>query len=173
MSGEMKLHVVTSDGASFDRALDGESYVIGRSSKADLTIPDRSMSRMHARLYFDHGVWHVEDLGSRNGTLLGGRPVNDPARLAHGSVIQVGSTSMTFREATRPSPSTARKASSEDSHTIFRWAAELLQEPELRTRPLEVVAGVGHAVVRIAFDVVGEEPHRLLEGDHAGPGRKQ
>ena len=98
----MSLHVVTTDGSPFDHALDGESFVIGRSSKADLTVPDRSMSRMHARLYFDSGMWHVEDLGSRNGTLLGGRPVNDPARLGHGSVVQVGSTSITLREATRP-----------------------------------------------------------------------
>ena len=59
----MSLHVVTTDGSPFDHALEGESFVIGRSSKADLTVPDRSMSRMHARLYFDKGMWHVEDLG--------------------------------------------------------------------------------------------------------------
>ena len=58
MSDEMNLHVVTSDGAAFDRALDGESFVIGRSSKADLTVPDRSMSRMHARIFRDDGTWH-------------------------------------------------------------------------------------------------------------------
>ena len=37
------LHVVPSDGASYDHAVQGESFVLGRSSKADLTIPDRSM----------------------------------------------------------------------------------------------------------------------------------
>jgi serine phosphatase RsbU (regulator of sigma subunit) len=121
----MNLHVVTTDGSPFDHALDGESFVIGRSSKADLTIPDRSMSRMHARLYLDGGVWHVEDLGSRNGTLLGGRPVNDPARVGHGAVMQVGSTSITLREATRPVPSSERTPSSSESHTIFRSAASV------------------------------------------------
>ncbi|MCG6947389.1 MAG: SpoIIE family protein phosphatase [Acidobacteria bacterium] len=126
----MNLHVVTTDGAPFDHALEGESFVIGRSSKADLTIPDRSMSRMHARIYLDGTTWYVEDLGSRNGTLLGGRPVNDPARLGHGSVLQVGSTSITLREATRPEPKGGRTPTSSDSHTIFRSAAELLKEPE-------------------------------------------
>jgi adenylate cyclase len=129
----MSLHVVTTDGSPFDHALDGESFVIGRSSKAD---------------YFDQGMWHVEDLGSRNGTLLGGRPVNDPARLGHGSVVQVGSTSITLRETTRPSPSGARRESSSDSHTIFRSAAELLEAPEeIRT---DSVTPMGEGLRRYA-----------------------
>ena len=144
----MSLHVVTTDGSPFDHALEGESFVIGRSSKADLTVPDRSMSRMHARLYCDSGVWHVEDLGSRNGTLLGGRPVNDPARLGHGSVVQVGSTSITLREATRPAENGVRKETSSDSHTIFRSAAELLQAPEeIRT---DSVTPMGEGLRRYA-----------------------
>jgi len=126
----MSLHVVTTDDSPFDHALEGESFVIGRSSKADLTIPDRSMSRMHARIYQDQGAWFVEDLGSRNGILLGGRPVDRPARLGHGSVMQVGSTSVTFREATQPAMSPSKIPTDRDSHTIFRSAAELLQEPE-------------------------------------------
>jgi serine phosphatase RsbU (regulator of sigma subunit)/pSer/pThr/pTyr-binding forkhead associated (FHA) protein len=144
----MNLHVVTTDGAPFDQALDGESFVIGRSSKADLTIPDRSMSRMHARLFLDGGVWHVEDLGSRNGTLLGGRPINDPAKIGHGAVMQIGSTSITLREATRPIPSSERKPSTSDSHTIFRSAAELLKEPEeIRT---DSVTPMGEGLRRYA-----------------------
>ena len=131
----MTVHVVPSDGSPFDHALEGESFVVGRSSKADLTIPDRSMSRMHARLYQDQGKWLVEDLGSRNGTLLGGRAVDHPAQLGHGSVIQVGSTSLTLREATRPVSSVVRTPTSHDSHTIFKSATELLQEPaEIRTK---------------------------------------
>lgn len=131
----MNLHVVPADSASFDHALDGESFVIGRSSKADLTVPDRSMSRLHARLFVQDGAWFIEDLGSRNGTLLGGRPVEQPTRIGHGAMMQVGSTSITLREATRPVSGGARgEVPSHDSHTIFRSAAELLQEPqEIRT----------------------------------------
>ena len=130
----MTLHVVTTDGSPFDHALEGESFVVGRSSKADLTIPDRSMSRMHARFYQDQGKWFVEDLGSRNGTLLGGRPVDHPLRMDHGAVIQVGSTSITLREATRPASTAIKTPTSHNSHTIFKSTAELLQEPaEIRT----------------------------------------
>ena len=144
----MTLHVVTTDGSPFDHALEGESFVVGRSSKADLAIPDRSMSRMHARFYQDQGGWFVEDLGSRNGTLLGGRAVDHPARLDHGAVIQVGSTSITLREATRPAPSVVKTPISHDSHTIFKSAAELLQEPaEIRT---DSVTPVGEGLRRYA-----------------------
>jgi len=144
----MSLHVVTTDGSPFDHALDGESFVVGRSSKADLTVPDRSMSRMHARFYLANGAWHIEDLGSRNGTLLGGRPVNDPAKIGHGSVMQVGSTSITLRETTRPTPTDTQTQSSSDSHTIFRSAAELLQEPEeIRT---DSVTPMGEGLRRYA-----------------------
>jgi serine phosphatase RsbU (regulator of sigma subunit) len=144
----MSLHVVTTDGSPFDHALDGESFVVGRSSKADLTVPDRSMSRMHARFYFDNETWHIEDLGSRNGTLLGGRPVNDPVKIGHGSVMQIGSTSITLRETTRPAPTGTQTQSSSDSHTIFRSAAELLKEPEeIRT---DSVTPMGEGLRRYA-----------------------
>ena len=144
----MTLHVVTTDGSPFDHALEGESFVVGRSSKADLTIPDRSMSRMHARFYQDQGKWFVEDLGSRNGTLLGGRPVDHPSRLDHGAVIQVGSTSITLREATRPASTATKTPTSHDSHTIFKSAAELLQEPaEIRT---DSVTPLGEGLRRYA-----------------------
>ena len=148
MSNEMNLHVVTSDGAAFDRALDGESFVIGRSSKADLTVPDRSMSRMHARIFRDDGTWHIEDLGSRNGPLWGGRALERPARLGHGSVLQIGSTSVTLREAARPVSDDSRKPPTTDSHTIFRSAADLLKEPEeIRT---DSVTPMGEGLRRYA-----------------------
>ncbi len=144
----LSLHVMPTDGSPFDRALSGESFVIGRSSKADLTIPDRSMSRMHTRLFLNEGAWHVEDLGSRNGTLIGGRALDQPARVGHGSVIQVGSTSITLREATRPMPSKQSSSISRDSHTIFRSAAELLQAPEeIRT---DSVTPMGEGLRRYA-----------------------
>jgi pSer/pThr/pTyr-binding forkhead associated (FHA) protein len=39
----------------------------------------------------------LADLGSKNGTTVGGRPVVGPVRLADGDQIQVGSVRLTFR----------------------------------------------------------------------------
>jgi len=39
----------------------------------------------------------VEDLGSENGTILGGRTIEQPTALADGSLIVVGATTLRFR----------------------------------------------------------------------------
>lgn len=48
------------------------SFTIGRDNTCDLCLDDDMVSRRHARISVDRGVWRVEDLGSRNGTRLDG-----------------------------------------------------------------------------------------------------
>jgi two-component system, NtrC family, response regulator AtoC len=70
----------------------GEEVVVGRSEDAAISIDEARVSRRHARiLCSDDGV-RVEDLGSRNGTLLNGVALRSASRaLASGDVIHVGS----------------------------------------------------------------------------------
>ena len=49
-----------------------------------------AVSRRHARVLQGDGGLVVEDMGSRNTTLLGGEPVGDSARLKKGDVVQFG-----------------------------------------------------------------------------------
>lgn len=51
---------------------------IGRSSSNDLVLDDTSLSRNHARLLWREGAVFIEDLGSRNGTLVNGSPIHQP-----------------------------------------------------------------------------------------------
>lgn len=122
-----RLHVVPAHGDPFDRLLDGDSLVIGRSSEADLMIADRFLSRKHARLYLDGDDWWAEDLGSRNGTLLNGKEIEGAAKIAEGdelrlcgSVISVESVSAARR---RRESNSARDLG---SHTVFRRASDLI-----------------------------------------------
>jgi serine phosphatase RsbU (regulator of sigma subunit) len=55
------------------------------------------MSRRHARVFREGDAWLVEDLGSRNGTTLNGRPVIEPSPVCSGDVIGVASTAVTVR----------------------------------------------------------------------------
>ncbi len=55
---------------------DAGAYMLGRSEKADLQIPDRRVSRAHARLTATEGGWRLEDLMSKNGTQLDGRLID-------------------------------------------------------------------------------------------------
>jgi pSer/pThr/pTyr-binding forkhead associated (FHA) protein len=79
------------------------TVTIGRaSSKADweVSLQDPSISRPHARLELIDGNWVLYDLGSANGTLVNGTPVNEKGRVLHdGDVITLGSTVALFRSA--------------------------------------------------------------------------
>ncbi len=62
---------------------------IGRWEDNDITIDDRWVSRHHARLRREGDQYVVEDLGSKNGTLVNGRRIAGPTLLADGDQIQV------------------------------------------------------------------------------------
>lgn len=70
--------------------------VIGRGAEADLRVHDTGVSRAHAELRVEGEQIRVVDLGSTNGTLVNGRPV-DAAVLGDGDRIEVGATPMVFR----------------------------------------------------------------------------
>lgn len=70
----------------------------GRSKENDIVLADANASRVHIRLSQDAtGTWKLTDLGSTNGSLLNGRPVNS-AILRSGDEITVGTTVLQFLE---------------------------------------------------------------------------
>lgn len=85
----MALHVVSRSAEPFDLQVDIDSYIIGRSSSADLVIRDPSVSRQHARIFRDGEDLLVEDLGSHNGTWLNGKPVKVPSPIKVGDEIEL------------------------------------------------------------------------------------
>jgi hypothetical protein len=70
--------------------------IIGRGPEADLRLPDPGVSRKHAEVRLDSGVFILVDLGSTNGTLVNDAPVTR-RQLAPGDRIEVGSTTLLFR----------------------------------------------------------------------------
>ncbi len=74
----------------------GRRVLVGRAPTADLRIDDPRVSRLHARIEMrDDGVY-LEDLGSRNGTLVNGVP-SAGGRLTAGDDIRIGAASLIFR----------------------------------------------------------------------------
>ena len=70
--------------------LSGETLLIGRGPECDVVVPDRQVSRHHARVRrLAEGEYEVEDLGSKNGTHLNGIALQAPHRLTDGDVIQI------------------------------------------------------------------------------------
>jgi DNA-binding winged helix-turn-helix (wHTH) protein len=71
--------------------------VLGRCDEAVAWIESPSVSRRHARILVTGQGATLEDLGSRNGTYLGGQKIAAPSPLADGDEIQVGRAFLTFR----------------------------------------------------------------------------
>ena len=85
----LSLRLEPRDGPAFRHDVAGDAVVLGRSSKADVVLADRFLSRLHARLYLRDGAWFVEDLGSRNTTFLNDRPLVGPSPIRPGDVIRL------------------------------------------------------------------------------------
>jgi DNA-binding winged helix-turn-helix (wHTH) protein len=76
--------------------LEGEN-VIGREPDAALWIDHASVSRRHARIVVAEGEVKLEDLESKNGTLLNDKRIDQKCLLRDGDQIQVGPLKMVFR----------------------------------------------------------------------------
>jgi hypothetical protein len=75
---------------------DGEN-LIGRASDAAVHIDHKNVSRHHARIVVAGTRATVEDLGSRNGTLLGGRRLDTACDVRDGDPLRSGSVYLVFR----------------------------------------------------------------------------
>jgi hypothetical protein len=68
----------------------GREYLVGRGSECDLRLDDERISRRHARLAPIESGWQVADLGSKNGTRVDGRLVEEPLSLYEGAWLSFG-----------------------------------------------------------------------------------
>ncbi|MDF1515193.1 MAG: FHA domain-containing protein, partial [Anaerolineae bacterium] len=64
------------------------SLTMGRSEDCEIVIPERQISRYHARVERDSNGYVFRDLGSKNGSSVNGVPVKiDPVYLQDGDKI--------------------------------------------------------------------------------------
>jgi hypothetical protein len=68
--------------------------VVGRSRDVDLQIDNADVSRRHAVIYWSEGSIVVKDLGSTNGTMVNGYPV-DSTVVRPSDVIRIGNATIT------------------------------------------------------------------------------
>lgn len=76
--------------------------VIGRDPRDAVVIHSPDVSRHHARLVVDGATVTLEDLGSKNGTYVGTRPVTRPEEVGPGDDILVGTVRLRLARADAP-----------------------------------------------------------------------
>jgi DNA-binding response OmpR family regulator len=79
--------------------LDRPEVNLGRALENHIVLTDERASRRHARIVWKAGAYWIEDLGSRNGTQVGGRRLESPQRLDAGDVVVIGATVLAFQMA--------------------------------------------------------------------------
>ncbi len=109
---------VLKDSGGTQITLDGADVTVGRSSDNKASVNADGVSRHHARLYLRNGLWHVEDLGSTNGTRVNNSKVERCA-LSDGDTVAFGRACYKFRLA-----SAAARRGETTSHEIDLGSAD-------------------------------------------------
>ena len=168
----LQLRITGADGEAKLCSLDGRSVLsIGRSESEDLCLPDRKVSRRHAKLSLENGRCFLEDLSSRTGTRVNGVSLSSRTEIFPGDRIQLGETELVLErigtdpgEEVKKSPET-RSLSAEPSAREEKGAGTVAREDRSdRHLPLyaaqsSLVALYSETMIRLARQV----QNRVLE----------
>jgi len=131
------------------------SITIGRGEECDIALPDRQVSRLHARIEWRQDSYYLVDLGSKNGTHLNGMEVRDTSSSLHdGDEIQIALRfKLAFVDAGATAPlslSGEQRGLRLDKETRQAWANGILIDPPLslhQYRLLEALWDSGGSVL--------------------------
>ena len=153
-----KLKVTPAEGETFVCDVEADSQVIGRSTKCDVSIADRFLSRRHARLFRDGDQWLVEDLGSRNGTFVNGTRIGRPEPVRTGDVLAMSASLVKLvGEGQDDSTST---------DVFFKPVSDVLQKTSTPPPPDDTDSGQALALYADRLAIVNEV-HQALAGSIA------
>ncbi len=145
---------------AIEYGFDQERVVIGRGPGADVRVPHRSVSVVHAQLQAERDQYSVSDMGSTNGTYVNGQRISTdrPKRLVDGDLITVGSYVFAFHIGRSKAPLITAERTAELARRILRsqrGGAAASSQPRL------VVLNGPHTGASVE---TGDPPLRLLVG---------
>ena len=98
-----------------------EKTIIGRHPGCDIVVDSGSVSRQHASIEMKDGGWWVEDLGSRNGTIVNGEILTEQHRLEAADEIGVCDDRLVFTVGdTTPSEWVSLGGETDESQAVFQ-----------------------------------------------------
>ena len=87
---QVKLKVLRGKSAGKQVKVPSTSFVIGRGQECHMRPKSDSISRRHCEITVEADVVTVQDLGSKNGTLVNGDRIESPTTLKNGDELRVG-----------------------------------------------------------------------------------
>jgi hypothetical protein len=139
--------------------MDKPEVTLGRAHTNDLCYPeDASLSRKHLRLLIDDSGLHVEDLGSKNGTLLNGVRVANRQPIRPGDRLVVGHIEITLVDSEQQSPVEFVPSSAQDQTgqgTVMTKLADLLSS--------EATAPILQPPARVGTPAQVDAPHSSID----------
>lgn len=133
------------------RLAPGQRLTLGRAPTNGIVINDERASRLHAELVPSAAGWSIRDLGSRNGTLVGGQPITTERPLSPGDVIAIGLTEVTYCEGeppTDPNLTLLGTGAAPLSAEMQAWQASITHR-RARSRLLENMREAAESVPRV------------------------
>lgn len=153
--------------------IDQDVFVIGRGEECNLVLRDRAISRQHARIWREGDSYFVEDLGSKNGTWVGGEPLRQPRQLVDGDRIQLARTvriaysesDATIEVAFDPGQLRGRLTLNREARRVFIGQQEVLPPLSLpQYRLLQLLYDAGGAVCTREQVIEAVWPEAASEG---------
>ncbi len=80
-----------------------DKMIIGRADDCEIVIDNLAVSRHHAIIEKEEGVFTINDLDSNNGTFLNGQRITEPTTLSFGDEIGIGKHVLVFDSHSRRS----------------------------------------------------------------------
>ena len=86
---DVDLILFKKDGSRKTFSLRDDSTIIGRHDDCDLRIPLKDVSRKHCQINQNNDSLKIRDLGSRNGTFINGKRINQETVARAGDYITI------------------------------------------------------------------------------------
>ncbi len=141
-----------------------ETTVLGRHPYCEVVLDHGAVSREHARISRNKSRYYVEDLHSRNGTYLNGKPVERKQPLFNGDVIRICDLEFVFYSESAERPPTASDSRIDTGGRQVLFDESPLHQPMHITSqiPVELQGAASASAIRQPKSTSREQKFRAL-----------
>ena len=138
-----------------------ETMVLGRHPYCEVVVDHGAVSREHARISRDKGRYFLEDLHSRNGTYLNGKPVERKQPLFNGDVVRICDLEFVFYTESVERPPSGSDLRIDSGQQVFFDELPMHESMHITSQiPVEVQGGT--SVIKPQKSTTHEQKFRAL-----------